>query len=57
MKTTEETKQVIEYRLEEVLKHLVPNQTPAVDYDSSVMRLKDGGTVLVLELHTTRVKT
>jgi hypothetical protein len=57
MKTTEETKHTIEYRLEEVLKILVPNQTPSVDYDGSVMRLKDGGTILVLELQTTRVKT
>ena len=57
MKTTIENKETHEFRLEEVLKILVPNQAPTVDYDSSVMRLKDGGTILVLELQTTRVKT
>lgn len=57
MKTTEENKQIIEYRIEEVLKLLVPAQTPTVDYDSSVMKLKDGNTILVLELQTTRVRT
>lgn len=57
MKTTIEAKETHEFRLEEVLKILVPNQAPSVDYDSSVMRLKDGGTILVLELQTTRVKT
>jgi hypothetical protein len=56
MKTTEVSHQTIEFRLEEVLKVLVPTQTPTVDYDSSIMKLKDGGTVLVLELQTTRIK-
>ena len=57
MKTTETLRQVVEFRLEEVLKKLIPEQTPSVDFDESVMRTKDGGTILVLELQTVRVKT
>lgn len=57
MKTTEKINQVVEFRLEEVLKKMIPEQTPSVDFDESIMRTKDGGTVLVLELTTTRVHT
>jgi len=51
MKTTQETKHTHEFRLEEVLKLLVPEHTPGVDIDSATMRLVDGGTTLVLELN------
>lgn len=57
MKTTETVKQVVEFRLEEVLQKLIPAQTPTVDFDESIMRTKDGGSILVLELTTRRVHT
>lgn len=56
MKKIEEVKQTYEFRIEEVLKILIPDQTAAVDYDSSVMRLKDGSTVLVLEVQSVKTK-
>lgn len=56
MKKIEETKHTHEFRLEEVIKMLTPEHTPGVDVDNVTMRLKDGNTVLVLELTSTTVK-
>ena len=50
MKTTQESKIVYEYRIEEVAKLLIPNKTATVDYDTITMRLKDGSMVLLLEI-------
>lgn len=56
MKVIEESTQTYEFRLEEVLKTLVPNQTPNVDFDNATMKLKDGNTVLVLQVTVSRTK-
>jgi hypothetical protein len=56
MKTVIENKQVYELRLEELMKLVLPEKAASVDYDSSIMRLKDGATILVLELKQTVVK-
>ena len=55
MKKTEEIKNTYEFRLEEILKVLLQNQSASVDYDTATMHTKDGGTVLVLEVNKIEV--
>lgn len=56
MKTIVQNKEVYELRLEELMKLVLPEKAASVDYDSSVMSLKDGATILVLELKQTTVR-